>query len=136
MKQSPKRAALAGSERKFPRGAKLLGPAPAQQRIQVSLRLRSRRGVNPLKEVLEAMASQSPRQREYLSRREYAERFGADPADVAQIEAFAHGLTLARVDLPSRIIRLEGTVAALSAAFAVKLSQVRIKGVQRRVRRG
>ncbi len=138
MKQSPKRAALAGSERKFPRGAKLLGPAPAQQRIQVSLRLRSRRGVNPLKEVLEAMASQSPRQREYLSRREYAERFGADPADVAQIEAFAHahGLTLARVDLPSRIIRLEGTVAALSAAFAVKLSQMRIKGVQRRVRRG
>ena len=138
MKKSANRAALAGSDRKFPRGSKLVGPAPSQQRIQVTLRLRSRRGANPLKEVLGAMALQSPRQREYLSRREYAERFGADPADVAQIEAFAHaqGLTVARVDLPARIIRLEGTVAALSAAFAVKLSQVRIKGVQRRVRRG
>jgi kumamolisin len=116
----------------------LLGAAPPQHRIQVTLRLRSRRGANPLKEVIGAMAAQSPRQREYLSRREYAERFGADPADVAQIEAFAHaqGLTIVRVDLPARIIRLEGTVAAFSAAFAVKLSRVRIQGVERRVRRG
>ena len=138
MKKTANRAALAGSGRKFPRGAKMIGPSPPQQRIQVTLRLRSRRGANPLKEVLAAMSSQSPRQREYLSRREYAERFGADPADVAQIEAFAHAkaLTVIRVDLPARIIRLEGTVSALSAAFGVKLSQVRLNGVQRRVRRG
>src|SRR5450631_2030867 len=109
MKKTANRAPLAGSARKIPRGAKMIGPAPLQQRIQVTLRLRSRRGANALKEVLAAMASQSPRQREYLSRREYAERFGADPADVAQIEAFAHAhaLTVIRVDLPARIIRLE-----------------------------
>jgi kumamolisin len=138
MKKSANLVALPGSSRRIPRGAKLLGAAPPQHRIQVTLRLRSRRGANPLKEVIGAMAAQSPRQREYLSRREYAERFGADPADVAQIEAFAHaqGLTIVRVDLPARIIRLEGTVAAFSAAFAVKLSRVRIQGVERRVRRG
>jgi kumamolisin len=138
MKKTVNRAALPGSARSFPRGAKPIGPAPAHQRIQVTLRLRSRRGANPLKEVLAAMDSQSPRQREYLSRREYAERFGADPADVAQVEAFAHarGLTLIRVDLPARSIRLEGTVASLSAAFGVKLTQVRLKGGQHRLRRG
>jgi len=138
MKKTADRVTLPGSSRKIPRGAKLLGPSPSQQRIQVSVRLRSRRGANPLKEVLAAQAAQSPRQREYLSRREYAERFGADPADVAQIEAFAHAqeLTVISVDMPARIIRLEGTVAALSAAFGVKLSRVRIDGAERRVRRG
>jgi kumamolisin len=138
MKKSANRVALPGSTRKIPRGAKLLGPSPPQQRIQITVRLRSRRGANPLKEVIGAQMLQSPRQREYLSRRDYAERFGADPTDVAQIEAFAHaqGLTVISIDMPARIIRLEGSVAALSAAFGVKLSRVRIDGAERRVRRG
>ncbi|HEY6451848.1 MAG TPA: S53 family peptidase [Steroidobacteraceae bacterium] len=138
MKKAAKRMLLPGSVRKLPRGTRLIGPAPSRQRIQVTLRLRSRRGANPLRELLGTMAVQSPRQREYLSRREYAERFGADPADVALIEAFAHAqeLTVVRVDLPARIIRLEGTVAALSAAFGVRLGRARLGGVQRRLRRG
>jgi kumamolisin len=118
---------LAGSERVRPRGCKLLDAAPPQERLQVTVRLRVPRSAPPLTDHVAALGLQGPRQRQYLSRDEFSRRYGADTADVAQVEAFAHqhGLTVVRVDIAARSLRLEGTVAQFSLAFGVKLRRAR-----------
>jgi len=75
-----------------------------------------------------ALGLQAPRQRQYLSRQQFLARFGADAADVVKVEAFAHaqGLTVVRLDLAARSLRLEGTVAQFSSAFGVKLRRARL----------
>jgi len=123
---------LAGSARARPRGCKLLDAAPPQERLQVTVRVRVRvrapRSAPSLSEHAAALGLQAPRQRQYLSREEFLRRFGADAADVVQVEAFAHqhGLTVVRVDMAARSLRLEGTVAQFSIAFGVKLRRARL----------
>jgi kumamolisin len=70
------------------------------------------------------MSSSLPRKRQYLSREEFATRYGADPADVAKVEAFAHqhNLTVVEASLARRTLVLAGTIAALSTAFGMKLA--------------
>ena len=119
---------LAGSARVRPRGYKLLHAAPPQERLQVTVRIRAPRTAPSLTEQVAALGLQAPRQRQYLSRQEFLERFGADAADVVQVEAFAHahGLTVVRVDIAARSLRLEGTVAQFSSAFGVRLRRARL----------
>jgi kumamolisin len=121
---------LAGSARVRPRGCKLLDAAPPQERLQVTVRVRLPPSAPSLSEHVAALGLQAPRQRQYLSREEFLGRFGADAADVAQVEAFAHahGLTVVRVDIAARSLRLEGTVAQFSSAFGVKLRRARFSG--------
>jgi kumamolisin len=118
---------LAGSARVRPRGCKLLRAAPPQERLQVTVRVRLPPTAPSLSEQVAALGMQAPRQRQYLSREEFLGRFGADAADVAQVEAFAHahGLTVVRVDIAARSLRLEGTVAQFSSAFGVRLQRAR-----------
>jgi kumamolisin len=118
---------LAGSARTKPRGCKLLNAAPPQERLQVTVRVRAALGAPSLSEHVAALGLQGLRRRQYLSREEYLARYGADVADVAQVEDFAHqrGLTVVRVDIASRSLRLEGTVAQFSIAFGVKLRRAR-----------
>jgi kumamolisin len=125
---APDSVILAGSTRQRPRGCKLLDAAPPQERLQVTVRVRLPPSAPPLSEHVAALASQAPRQRQYLSREQFLGRFGADAADVAKVEAFthAHGLTVVRVDIAARSLRLEGTVAQFSAAFGVKLRRARL----------
>jgi kumamolisin len=119
---------LAGSARVRPRGCKLLHAAPPQERLQVTVRIRAPRTAPSLAEQVAALALQAPRQRQYLSRQQFLARFGADAADVAQVEAFAHTheLTVVRADIAARSLRLEGTVAQFSSAFGVKLQRARL----------
>jgi kumamolisin len=126
---------LAGSARVKPRGCKLLDAAPPQERLQVTVRVRLPRSAPSLSEHVAALGLQGPRQRQYLSREEFLRRYGADAADIAQVEAFAHqhGLTVVRVDIAARSLRLEGTVAQFSLAFGVKLRRARFgRGTFRR----
>ncbi|HEX2789951.1 MAG TPA: S53 family peptidase [Steroidobacteraceae bacterium] len=128
-KTAPDTAILAGSARLRPRGCKLLGAAPPQERMQVTVRIRAREAAQSLSQHVGALALQAPRQRQYLSREEFLGRFGADAADVAMVEAFAHehGLTVVRVDIAARSLRLEGSVAQFSSAFGVKLRRARLE---------
>src|ERR1700691_3259624 len=122
MKQpSTIKVGLPGSVRFKRPGARMLGAAPAQERVQVSVRLRARAGAPPLLDYVAALGSQMPRQRQYLSREEFARRFGASLADVAKVEAFAHqhSLRIVRVDLAARTLRLEGCVAGLRRGCCV-----------------
>jgi kumamolisin len=64
-----------------------------------------------------------PLKRHYLSREEFAAAYGAAPADVAKIKAFAtkNKLAVVSVNPAQRNVILSGSVKALSAAFGVKL---------------
>ena len=121
--QKPNLVALPGSER-YPRpGARQIGTPDPNELIQVSVILRPRTPLDELKSSKELGAT-LPRDRKYLTREEFATRYGADPADVAKVEAFAYqnNLTVVEESLPRRTVVLSGTIANLSAAFGVSLA--------------
>jgi kumamolisin len=130
-----KRVALENSARKLPKGAKHVGAADPKQEIEVSVRLRAKRSDD---EQVMALGAQPPRERKYLSRAEFGAEMGADPADVAKIDDFAHhhDLNVKSVHLASRTVKLTGTVKAMSAAFGVKLNKVKHDGATYRMRKG
>jgi kumamolisin len=113
---------LPGSERKLPTAAREVGAPDPNERIIISVLLRPRTPLDELTSGKE-MGSSLPRERQYLTREEFATRYGADPADVAKVEAFAyqHNLTVVEESLARRTVVLSGTIADLSAAFGVKL---------------
>ena len=88
------RLALAGSERSPMPGAREVGPANPNEKVEVTIRLKSRAGKKPI--VSADAYSQLPNKRTVLSRADYEQRHGADPAAVARVQAFArdHGLTV------------------------------------------
>jgi kumamolisin len=70
-------------------------------------------------------AQRLPKERRYLSRDELAAAHGADPQDIAKVEAFAlaHGLQPVQSSVGRRSVILSGAVAAFEAAFGVRLEQ-------------
>jgi kumamolisin len=104
-------------------GAREVGPANPDERLEVSVRLRSRAGKKP---ALSAEALAQPlEQRKLLTRDQLEKQHGADPAGIRQVEAFAqaHGLSVVEASAARRTIVLSGTVAAMSKAFGVELKQ-------------
>lgn len=125
--KSPKKPGpvpLPGSERHPRSGARQIGTPDPSEVIRVSIRLRPRTPLDTLQSS-SALSATLPKDRQYLTREEYAARYGADPADVAKVEAFAHqyNLTVVEVSLPRRTVVLSGTVANMSAAFGVTLAK-------------
>ena len=120
---SANRVPVSGSQR-YPRsGARETGAPDPNDQIRVSIRLRPRTPLDTLKSS-NALGATLPKDRQYLTREEFAARYGADPADVAKVEAFAHqhNLTVAEVSLPRRTVVLSGSIAHMSAAFGVTLA--------------
>lgn len=112
MQASPKRVPLEGSERAPLEGARPVGPVDPNERIEVSVYVRPGR---PL---------ETP-EGGHLTREELAQRFGADPHDVAEVRSFAadHGLTVDEVDRTRRVVTLSGPADAMQAAFGVTLAR-------------
>ncbi len=118
------RVALKGSVREPMVGSRAVGPTDPNERIQVTVRLRHRQ--SPDEAVGAATSSRAAAGAQpHLSREEYAARYGANPADLALVETFAkqHNLVVVESDLARRSVMLEGTAAALSDAFQVRLEQ-------------
>jgi kumamolisin len=90
---------------------------PPDERIEVSVIVRPRR---PLAE-LDARLDRP------MTREEFAASYGADPADLARVAAFAkqHGLEVVESSQPRRTVRLAGRAADVAAAFGVSLRRVR-----------
>jgi len=109
-----RRVALPGSA-KAPFQGRYVGPAKSGDAVTVTLRLRRK---SPLRSPLQGSDAR-------LDYDEFRARHGADPADVAKVEAFAHehGLDVPRVSLAQRAVDLSGTVAAMEAAFGTKLER-------------
>ena len=132
-----KRIPLRGSERRPRAGARETGAPDPNEQIQISIRLRPRTPFDTLKSS-NVLAATLPKDRHYLTREEFAARYGADSADVAKVEAFAyqHNLTMVEVSLPRRTVVLSGSIADMSAAFGVTLVNYEHSGGNFRGRTG
>jgi kumamolisin len=111
--------------------AKTVGEVDPEERIQITVLVRPRSsGVaeNTRAKDLMEISLQPPADRQYMSREEFAAQHGADPDDLAKIDAFAHehNLTVVQVSIPRRTVKLEGTIAELSTAFKPNLKKYRI----------
>jgi kumamolisin len=117
--------ALPGSERQLIPGAQEVGPSDPNEVVEVTMRLRARESDAQIDAEVATLGAQLPADRTYLTPDEYTARYGADPADVAKVEQFAHesNLKVLRSDLSQRVVVLSGTSQEVSAAFRVQLVQ-------------
>jgi Pro-kumamolisin, activation domain len=113
---------LEKSERHAAFGARRVGPANPAETLTVSIRVRRRPDAPPLPDPA-ALAATPLGQRQYLSREEFAARYGADPKDLEQVADFArsHGLKVIETSVPRRMVVVSGTVAQMNSTFAVDL---------------
>src|SRR5690242_2872693 len=110
-----KRVSLPRSERGPLAGARRVGPADPQERVEVTVVLRRR--ADP--------ARPPTRERPPLWREVFAGAHGADPADLERLRRFASefGLKLVSEHVGRRAVVLSGTVAAFGRAFEVELGR-------------
>jgi kumamolisin len=111
---------LPGSERAAVPGARPIGPAESTERLEVTLLIR-RRGAAELAARVAGIAAGNATAA--LSREEFAERFGADAADLAAVRALAraNGLAVVQESAARRTVVLSGTVGQFSSTFKVQL---------------
>ena len=124
--------ALKGSERHALAGARVLGPADPDERLEVSLIVR-RRDAGAFAARIAALSAPQPAapsaprhpRAACLSRAEYARLHGADPKDLEAVRSFAkaQGLAVVQLHPARRTVVLAGTVAQFSAAFGVRLER-------------
>jgi kumamolisin len=106
------------------KGARVVGAADPQHRIQVTVYIRKNpnaKGAPELKELETAL----PKERNYLTEAEVEDAFGASQDDIAKVEAFAkkYGIVTLETHPARRSILLSGTVAQFCDAFGVDLKQ-------------
>ncbi len=126
---SQQRLVLPGSEKAPLSAATGEKPAPPSSVLTVSVIVKRK---NPLKT--------NRLGKDRLTRTQYRQQHGADPAAIKLVHAFAKefGLTVEK-DTPKperRTIKLSGTVAAMQKAFGVTLTQKVLDGNTYRVREG
>ncbi len=122
--QAPQnRTIVRGSDRAPLPRAHAVGPTPPDERLEVTVHLRSKAVPEALAPT--AFADQPPQTRQYLSRDELAARLGAAPPDVDAVTQFAraHGLAVVSADAGQRRVVLAGPAAALCSAFGTALYQ-------------
>jgi kumamolisin len=114
---------LAGSDRAQLAGAREIGPANPNETVDVTIRLRSRAGKNPIVNIDEFKKPVG--ERTILSRKDFEQLHGSDPDSIARVESFAreHKLTVKETSAARRTVILSGTVAAMNEAFGVELKE-------------
>jgi len=131
------RVELKNSTRAMMRGARLIGPADPNEKVQVTITLR--RGSTPAAfSAAQQMSAGPRRQRQPLTREAFAATHGAQDADLAKIRTFAsqHGLDVVNESRGRRTVILSGTVQNLSTAFGVQLNNYEHPGGRYRGRVG
>ncbi len=131
------RVSLKNSNRTLLPSANLIGPADAAEQIQVTVRVR--RGSSSGEFPSDAdLGSSRPAQRNYLTREEFASKYGARAEDIAAIRAFAakNSLQVVHVEAPRRTVILGGTVGAFSKAFGTQAHLYSFQGGTYRCRKG
>lgn len=132
------RIALPGSERQDVANANDQGSVDPDQEAEVTLNLRSRMPDDEFQKKVNALSMEPITSRKYLSREELSELRGANPEDIARVEAFAnrHHLSVANSNPGARTITLRGKLGDLQNAFGVQLRRYEADGQQFRARRG
>ncbi|HTS21362.1 MAG TPA: S53 family peptidase [Casimicrobiaceae bacterium] len=128
-KRKPRRIEIAGSAKARFEEGRYVGPARKDEQLTVTLRLRRKSLLAPPSEGKPFKALDYDR---------FRDLHGADPADVAKVEAFAHahGLDVLRVSLAQRAVDLAGTVAAMQSAFGTRLKRYTMGKLTYRIRTG
>jgi kumamolisin len=121
---SKKTVVLAKSHRKLAEGARLIGDVDPKEVIEITVRVRSRSSEDRAA-LLANISNQLPAQRQYLTREELANRFGANQADLDKVAAYAreNGLTVTSTSVARRTVMVKGTIANLVKAFPTELKQ-------------
>ncbi len=114
---------LAGSTRSVLPGARAVGKAHPEERLEVSVLLRRRSG-EELKRRVEQIAT-SKETKTYVERERFAQEYGADQSDIDKVKKFAneYGLAVVEADPARRTVILSGTVAEFNKAFEVDLQR-------------
>jgi kumamolisin len=105
-------------------GAKLIGPANPQEKMEVTILLR--RGSKPeAYPNIAQLGSLPARERRHLSREEFAKTHAASEDDLTKVRQFAkeYGLQVKEENPARRSVVLAGTVEAFGRAFEVKLQR-------------
>jgi|HubBroStandDraft_4_1064222.scaffolds.fasta_scaffold75419_2 kumamolisin len=113
---------VTGTEHAHPVSHKDLGPTAGTQQLTATLILRRRQNGKKMPKMEEF--SEKPRSaRTPLSRAQFAELHGADPAEMKEVESFAksHGLEVVESHRARRSVVVRGTASAMNKAFAVEL---------------
>jgi kumamolisin len=127
---------LKGSDRQAMPGAQVIAPANPTERFEVTLLLRRRAHAEFVARVAALRAGKSPGQ--LLSRDEFAQKHGADPADLTAVRslATAQGLSVVQEQAARRSVILAGTVAQFNSLFNVQLQLMEHEGGSYRGRSG
>ena len=99
-------------------GARAIGAADPHERFEVTVVVR-----RPRSSVLEYLLAAQAATGKFLTRGEFAQAHGADPADLDAVADFArqHDLTVVERSAVRRAVTLSGTVASFNQAFNVDL---------------
>ena len=125
MPENMTRKEIAGSNRAAPlHGARAVGSTPPDERFEVTVRVRRRTALGSLA-ANGFHSDQVPAKRKYLTREVYADKHGADPADIAKVESFAkaNGLIVVESSPARRSVFLSGTTANFAKAFVATIQQ-------------
>jgi kumamolisin len=132
--KATERRPLPGSERQLPADAQLIGPCSPDIEIEITVYVRPRNPAERQQYFQRVTTGDAPP----LSPEQFAERFGADPADIEAVKRFAqnHQLRVLSYDLGRRSVALAGTVRNVSDAFGASVSDYRHFGGTYRLRQG
>lgn len=127
---------LKGSERTPVEGAQVLAPADPKERLEVSMIVRRCTCTALQTRVAKLAAGNSSLG--FMSREEFAEEHGADPADLGKVRKFAAArhLIVVQEHAARRTVVLSGTVEQFSNAFSVQMQQFTHSGGTYRGRLG
>jgi kumamolisin len=104
--------------------ARSLGPAPADERFEITVVLR--RPPMAARAALDSPLDSHLAQRRYLTREEHAAAYGASEQDMDAVAAFAarSGLTVVERNAARRSVFLSGTVTQVAAAFNTSIERI------------
>jgi kumamolisin len=115
---------LPGSSRQLLPDSRPAGPVDPSEIVSITVRVRSRGDLGQLARTALAESVKAPAERTYLSRRQLADDYGADPADLDKVEAVAsrHDLRVVHRSAAERSIVLSGRLGDVLAAFPANVA--------------
>jgi len=119
---------LPGSQRPLLPGSRAIGPAPANEQISITVKLRRKK----------ALPAITNRPKSAMSRADFAAEYGASADDIQKVKTALglYGLQVQSEDPASRSIDFSGPVSAMEKAFEVKLFNYAHEGGDYRGRSG
>ena len=116
---------IPGTDKALNSRERVVGQIDPNERIEVTVRVRPKTsgpGIAELESTVMKLGSQKPAERKYLTHKEYEASYGADPADLDKIKAYAkaQGLEVLEADAARRTVELSGPIGKLASAFGGK----------------